>query len=246
MQERIELQHALLILKLPVDLLGEIFLLTLTIQDLDSTDPFDLSESSSHIDDALRVSHVCSRWRQVAIGMPRLWTGPLVVEMPCVWAQEASVAGLQSWLSRSAPLIIPISLTIPPWTSPSPVLKEVLSTFHRWRTFQLRGAADDFLQSLATRALGRLEQLDVKDSVPLRPCSIEISFVDVPRLRKAKLIPFAMGLTDIRMAHKSQTACLQDALRTLSLQLYKPRIAAGRQPGRQPNRQLASSTNALP
>ncbi|KAJ7727359.1 hypothetical protein B0H16DRAFT_1210998, partial [Mycena metata] len=52
---------------LPVELFAEIFSLTIR-------DESDFLYKPTHFQDAYRVSHVCSEWRQIALSTPQLWT----------------------------------------------------------------------------------------------------------------------------------------------------------------------------
>ncbi|KAJ7727349.1 hypothetical protein B0H16DRAFT_1697721 [Mycena metata] len=121
---------------LPVELLAEIF--SLTIRDKELL----YSIHSRHFQDAYRVSHICSEWRQIAHCTPQLWTGSVTVtvgypvtqdvEDPDVEdsvtedVEDALVQGarwtvsgtgpdsdglmIRAWLAHSGPLPVPIVL----------------------------------------------------------------------------------------------------------------------------------------
>jgi len=115
---------------LPTELLAEIFVLTIRR-------PTELRNSRrSHFKDAFRVSHVCSEWREVAMGTPRLWTGPIeLTDLPA--ESQDDIDGLKAWLAHSAPLAIPISLRR--CTSNHRTFDEVLKIAPRWRSLRLSG-----------------------------------------------------------------------------------------------------------
>ncbi|KAJ7366389.1 hypothetical protein DFH08DRAFT_1071912 [Mycena albidolilacea] len=75
---------------LPVELLAEIF--DLAIHD------------DTHIKDAFRVSQVCSDWRRLAHGTPRLWNRNFRVRIPRIEFDDFYADGLKDWLAHSAPL----------------------------------------------------------------------------------------------------------------------------------------------
>ncbi|KAJ6451608.1 hypothetical protein C8R45DRAFT_1083655 [Mycena sanguinolenta] len=160
---------------LPVELLAEIF--EHAIQD------------ETHVEDAHRVSQVCSDWRHVAHSTPRLWTRRLRVAL----CKEGDAAdGLRAWLARSAPLSLQIHL-IPAYTNNPRIMKEVLEVAPRLRSFHMPNEDNNalplrFLRQLSGCKLDALEELhlgfvegDTIDNTPT-------SFTVVPRLRKLSII----------------------------------------------------------
>ncbi|KAF7357588.1 F-box domain-containing protein [Mycena sanguinolenta] len=158
---------------LPVELLAEIFDLTV--------------ENYTHIDDAHRISQVCSHWRQVAHSTPRLWTRRLAVDL-----REKDFADeLKTWLARSAPLPIPIAF-VPVTEAIDPdILEAVLKDAPRFSSLEM--VPMDTMPSSLVRRVGqcRLDNLvelnlvgtiedDDTDTTPL-------SFIAVPRLRKLRI-----------------------------------------------------------
>ncbi|KAJ7863456.1 hypothetical protein B0H14DRAFT_3607711 [Mycena olivaceomarginata] len=131
---------------LPVELLAEIF--DLAIHD------------DTHIKDAFRVSQVCSDWRRVAHGTPRLWNRNFRVDLPSVDSDELYADGLKDWLARSAPLPVPIT-----WIAP------------RWRSLDFEFTIPPLLESLEALAL----------SIPPHPDPSPVLAFTVPRLRKLSL-----------------------------------------------------------
>ncbi|KAJ6466315.1 hypothetical protein C8R45DRAFT_751869, partial [Mycena sanguinolenta] len=82
---------------LPVELLVEIFHLAI--------------HDDTHIKDVYRICQVCSAWRRVAHGTPRLWTRPLLVRLDHKDEEaQVHIGGLKAWLARSVPLPIPVSI----------------------------------------------------------------------------------------------------------------------------------------
>ncbi|KAJ6501966.1 hypothetical protein C8R45DRAFT_1209619 [Mycena sanguinolenta] len=140
---------------LPVELLPEIFEFTI--------------RNDWQIEDVLRISQVCSDWRQVAHSTPRLWTAEMRIDLRGgileVDAEEqaAYVDVLKTWLSRSAPLTIPITLRVNDYTPSNRILDEVLGTAPRWRSLALVNAnstiAPSFVSRLADSKPSNLEQL---------------------------------------------------------------------------------------
>ncbi|KAJ7140959.1 hypothetical protein C8R44DRAFT_239315 [Mycena epipterygia] len=91
--------------RLPPDVLGEIFMWSLCANGFQS-----LNSRGRLALEPLMVSHVSSRWRDVAISTPSLWS-TIWVDRP----REAHVPMVELWLERSrrCPLIIYLRQTIP-------------------------------------------------------------------------------------------------------------------------------------
>ncbi|RDB25755.1 hypothetical protein Hypma_006255 [Hypsizygus marmoreus] len=116
----------------------------------------------------LRLSHVCGRWRQVAISTPGLWAR-MSVELDRHRSHHSSPALLKLWLQRSLPL--PIALYIVGSATPDPpagtniLLAILLEHIHRWGhlhwSIKDNNTAEQFLQySIAKETV--LESLDIR------------------------------------------------------------------------------------
>ncbi|KAF7357472.1 F-box domain-containing protein [Mycena sanguinolenta] len=176
------------IYSLPVELLSEIFDLAI--------------EDETHVEDAHRISQVCSDWRRVAHHTPRLWTRTLGVYF-CD-EKERMADGLKAWLARSAPL--PVSILFAgggPGEGVNPsILEEALRVAHRWRSLQLENEYAIlprwFLHQLSQCRLHSLEELDLgpilgdddEDDDEQDTDSIPMVFASVPRLRKLRIFQF--------------------------------------------------------
>ncbi|KAJ6455397.1 hypothetical protein C8R45DRAFT_914815 [Mycena sanguinolenta] len=169
---------------LPVELLADIFVLTIR----DDANEF----YALHVRDALRISHVCSHWRQIANGTPQLWTGPITVDFNS--GDENYLNGLRAWFARSEPLSVPISIIGPQdksWLTDfgSRLIEELLHVASRWRSLRfIHRTPASLVQCLA--ASGRLDYLEtlllqsvVSDGSDFDPTTI-LSFATAPRLRK--------------------------------------------------------------
>ncbi|KAJ6466282.1 hypothetical protein C8R45DRAFT_484646 [Mycena sanguinolenta] len=196
---------------LPVELLAEIFLLSIR----DGSNIYSGSKSW-HIQDAFRVSHVCREWRQIANSTLRLWTGPMTVDFRQQrYLTEEGSNGLETWLARSAPLSVPITVTglvNQSWlTESGSRLTEILlciAARWRWLRFVDYTVPGSFIQRLAGSRLDSLEELVLwsveGDDLHFDPTTI-LSFTTAPRLRNAILstacripMPWAQ-LTDITL-----------------------------------------------
>ncbi|KAF7357422.1 F-box domain-containing protein [Mycena sanguinolenta] len=199
--------------KLPVELLAEIFLLTVR-----ESDEF----NSLYIRDAYRVSHVCRHWTQVANGTPRLWTGHIQVNFHrqrSFTGEEIYANGLRTWLERSVPLSIPLSITgliNSSWltASGSRLTEELLRIAPRWRSLWMHSVDCTFVQQLAGSMLDSLEELEMwcacHGSSHSDPTTLS-SFTTAPRLRKVAFnttcgipVPWVQ-LTDITL--NNQISC---------------------------------------
>ncbi|KAF7346024.1 F-box domain-containing protein [Mycena sanguinolenta] len=166
----------------------------------------------THIKDVFRMSQVCSEWRQVAQRTPRLWTGRISVTLDNKGDQweQAYIDGWKTWLSRSAALPIPITLTLESADIHHDLLEEVLKTASRWRSLRL-----DFpdhgltlVRQLAQSGLDSLEEIDLGRTSFIEPLDGVIpSCTTAPRLRKLGmsissslpiLVPWA-NLTDLTL-----------------------------------------------
>jgi hypothetical protein len=157
---------------LPVELLTEIF--GLAIHD------------DTHIKDAFRVSQVCSDWRRVAHGTPRLWNRNFRVDLASVDSDELYADGLKDWLARSAPLPVPIT-----WCGQEIIScrssEEVLRIAPRWRSLDSEFTSPSWLVSrLAECQLESLEALAL--TIPSNTDRSPVLAFTVPRLRKLSLV----------------------------------------------------------
>ncbi|KAF7365581.1 F-box domain-containing protein [Mycena venus] len=144
---------------LPAELLAEIFLLA-TAEERPAEPPL---ERSPHFKNVFWLSHVCSEWRQVAVGMPRLWTAPITVQ--CCGDNrpgdeiDAHFDGLKAWLANSAPLCIPLCLRGDETTSR--ILAEVLKTAPPWRDLHLARIRPQTFRRITEGPLESLEVLNL-------------------------------------------------------------------------------------
>ncbi|KAJ7727364.1 hypothetical protein B0H16DRAFT_1779289 [Mycena metata] len=184
---------------LPVELLIEIFALTIR------TDAGEIPSRSPHFADVFRVTHVCSEWRAITHGTPRLWTGRIVLYTRRAWDDSRHVDGLRSWLARSAPLSLAVSMNPTEESLPS-LEEELFNISPRWRSLELGDLPPpSFLSRLAKRGLENLEGLILR--FPRDPEEGRaLSFGVTPRLRKltAWFIPNSLNvpwaqLTDLYM-----------------------------------------------
>ncbi|KAJ7719949.1 hypothetical protein B0H16DRAFT_1605567 [Mycena metata] len=168
---------------LPVELLLEIF-------------AFAICEKlqygcSKHFQNAYRVSHVCSHWRQLSFSTPRLWTGPINVDVEAT-CKAGDADGFRSWLARSAPMSVPIILTgklqRAETISSHPVLEEILAITPRWRSLWLSQPAPAwFFARLGERSLESLEEANLgpEDDGTIAFASLDAA----PLLRKLHVVP---------------------------------------------------------
>ncbi|KAJ6466344.1 hypothetical protein C8R45DRAFT_1021360 [Mycena sanguinolenta] len=176
---------------LPVELLADIF--DLAIDDW------------THIRDALRMSQVCSEWRQIAHSIPRLWARPIRVDLESRSDSKAQayIEGLKEWLARSAPLSVPVSFVLERGEVDDCILEEALGTASRWRSLDLRLRKEpplSLVRRLAQCRLSRLEELDLGTSQLEKDIDEEltaISFPTLSRLQKLRIGIFSDGLSII-------------------------------------------------
>ncbi|KAJ7258713.1 hypothetical protein B0H12DRAFT_1232169 [Mycena haematopus] len=173
---------------LPVELLAEIFVLTIHYSN--ELEPI---QNSLHLRDAFRVSQVCCHWRQIAHGLPPLWTGPIKVEFsrPPDSEEEIYANGLRALLTRSDRLSVHISMTGLEWTRSGEIgprlPEELLRVASRWRSLRfLEEAPASLVLRLAGGSLEALEELQLqklhRDVADFDPTAL-LSFTTAPRLR---------------------------------------------------------------
>ncbi|KAF7357436.1 F-box domain-containing protein [Mycena sanguinolenta] len=212
--------------KLPVELLAQIFVLT--IRDSDPSQRW-YKQHTVHIRDAYRLSHVCRLWRNIACNLPRLWTGPIEasfsLEFDSAEKEEIYADGLRVWFARSEPLPVPIIITglrEGNWFSKiRPRLTEELRRISpRWRSLEFHEKTPgSLLQQLTSRGLDALEELQLRnvarDVADFDPTTV-LSFIKAPRLQRLTIdsacripMPWAQ-LTDITLTHQTSSGVLLD------------------------------------
>ncbi|KAJ7727352.1 hypothetical protein B0H16DRAFT_257110, partial [Mycena metata] len=226
---------------LPVELLAEIFSLTIDKE----ADSFRNSHYTWHTRDAYRVSHVCSEWQQIALSTPQLWTGPVKVEpvaYPVAQGTRWTVSGtgpdadglmLRAWLAHSNPLPVPVRLEgenlregilAGPRNAFHPLLEELLRVAPRWGFLFLDGSLPPmFYQRLADCRLDSLEEAILAPNYSDDNRNT-LSFVgNSPRLRKLNVVthpslrmPWAQ-LTELKLIHGSASLSLDILVQCTSL-----------------------------
>ncbi|KAF7367563.1 hypothetical protein MSAN_00819400 [Mycena sanguinolenta] len=183
---------------LPIELLVEIFRLAI--------------DDETHIEDAHRISQICSDWRKIAHATPRLWTGLIYVDLGSqkIFGREQLYAdGLTAWLARSAPLPVPISLELYRENSDPCIVEEVFRIAPRISSLHCPNYLPlSLIRRLAECRLDSLEELELglPDSDP--NTSEFPALTTAPRLRKSSitissgqphiLVPWAQ-LTDLTL-----------------------------------------------
>ncbi|KAK6977652.1 F-box domain-containing protein [Favolaschia claudopus] len=177
---------------LPVELLRLIF--SLAFRHLDAPDRRDfqleLSEQRKfHIQDAYRLSHVCSDWRAVALGTPEIWVASPLVVSRSRQSIDSYAEGLGFWFTRSAQL--PLSLSLQPSAEAPQMANEILAVASRCRSLRFpRAVSASFLLQLGNISRSSLEELEICDDIEQDIGFESIScFTEMPRLRKLTLDP---------------------------------------------------------
>lgn len=115
-----------------------------------------------------KLTHICARWRAVAIRTPSLWTTIRVsvdaLETP-ERSEEDVTSLLVSYLQRSQPL--PLSLVLMSEDSlPEHILQPILDTVQRWHDVFIFTHPDDLRRFNGIR--GRLPELQALQIIPTR------------------------------------------------------------------------------
>ncbi|KAJ7024332.1 hypothetical protein C8F04DRAFT_1132179 [Mycena alexandri] len=136
---------------LPLEMLSEIFKFFVVAADNDLAD-----NEIVVVPHAALLSEVCHYWRQVALGLPSLWSELTigVVERP----EEKHIQGIRAWLARSSPLPLSIYLF---WDledhieSESAVINEIVGVKSRLKSLRIGGMVGNGRQP-PTMAIGAL------------------------------------------------------------------------------------------
>ncbi|KAF9026744.1 hypothetical protein BDZ89DRAFT_834767 [Hymenopellis radicata] len=178
---------------LPSEIWSEIFLHTLS------------SASDSNAFNACgfiwQFSHVCQRWRNVALSLRSFWS-TMTLRLPEAAQHEADVQRLEAVIQRSHQGPLDVSLTtrynsqtpIPNLSILKRILDIVLAESHRWRKLYL----SDFPRSLNTlyvplhNRLPRLESLSLY-GIPEDELAVSV-FEHCPRLTKLTLGGGTLGI----------------------------------------------------
>ncbi|KAF9026148.1 hypothetical protein BDZ89DRAFT_1067817 [Hymenopellis radicata] len=173
---------------LPLEILSEIFLYTLP-GDSDSN-AFDASGS------IWQLSHVCQRWRNVALSLHSFWS-TMDINFPQAAQHEGDVQRLEAVIQRSRQGLLDVSLSddpSDPQTSNPSILKRildiVLAESYRWRVLHLTDWGGDLNMLYASlhNRLPRLEAVGLYcPPLELDEHSTVSVFKDCPRLTKLTL-----------------------------------------------------------
>ncbi|KAJ7292757.1 hypothetical protein C8J57DRAFT_1490247 [Mycena rebaudengoi] len=168
--------------KLPVELLREIFMLS-----VEHRPSWMIVQSIKEI---LGLSQVCAHWRRVAHNTPRLWTSCLRFR-PSKPLSDTHVAGTKLWLERSTPLPLEIDIYSSLETRViAPLMDTVLSVAHRWKSLELVVQTMDVLEQITPGTLKELDTLSVRCTAA-DPYTIITPFLSAPRLRHVELgVPY--------------------------------------------------------
>ncbi|KAJ6487805.1 hypothetical protein C8R45DRAFT_930036 [Mycena sanguinolenta] len=171
-QERLD-SYAYPVLTLPNEITSEIFLKS--IPEYPSPPPLTglLSPTT--------LTHVCHRWREIALSIHALWRGILV---PAYFRNKAYLLSiLESWLSRSG--CLPLSVLMEDMLD---VLAEECVAFlvlhrARWEYVTLTVLNESIVHSIQG-AMPLLRQFEIRSNGYQPPPSL-IRFCEIPRLRSA-------------------------------------------------------------
>ncbi|KAF7985150.1 hypothetical protein HWV62_7716 [Athelia sp. TMB] len=196
--------------RMPAELLAEIFRHMTTITSVN-----DYNRVSA-IQEATLPTHICRRWRDIAISIPALWSN-ISVRI----ARRDNLPSLtraQTWISRTAGYPLSVQLV---WLSQAPdkdwvsLLDIIIPHAARWRSLKIDIASDrrehhlsairHNIPMLDTVHISQMsEWLDIFELAPqLRRATFNINTAALPKLR----LPWAQ-LTYCRPGRLSVAACL--------------------------------------
>src|SRR6202011_4969157 len=129
-------------------------------------------------------SHVCKRWRDVALSTPALWTTIVLHVTDDTF--ESRVALVTDWFSRSGNL--PLSFTLDGQENVLPILTFLLQHCTRWQYVDLSVPLETLrCLEAAKGGLQHLETLGIYAGDCHSPSWVEQIFESAPRLQKVSL-----------------------------------------------------------
>jgi hypothetical protein len=192
--------------KLPTELLVEIFHLAVQPESCSTDDRIGIvvdrntpAFGTHHpVHQSLLLSQVCSSWRNIVVGSPKLWAaGSVDVRLDRHrYSPENYVDGLKILLDRSLPLPVHVSLTcenddLHTTEVHRHILRAMIPTASRWKTLKMDSWSVDNLSLLDTPP-GPFTTLEALDLAVLHSNNMHLFFI-CPRLRHLKLVVIENG-----------------------------------------------------
>ncbi|KDQ65106.1 hypothetical protein JAAARDRAFT_28770 [Jaapia argillacea MUCL 33604] len=158
LRERVQDAHQAIrapILRLPVEVISEIFIACLP----DRPAWYPHKKDTIHV-----VTHVCRRWRQIALSTPSLWCHFVIVRPSKVQGRIFQSKYLQTMLSRSGNLPLSFSTVFDQHEAASDLL---LPTIERWQHVRLYGPVQ-YARGILNNTPGEFPTLETLVIAPLR------------------------------------------------------------------------------
>ncbi|KAJ6459541.1 hypothetical protein C8R45DRAFT_1109413 [Mycena sanguinolenta] len=137
------------------------------------------------------ISQVCSDWRKVVYGTPRLWAGPICVDLGSRSDGRGQLYadGLEEWLARSAPAPVSVSLKLERLEPniDARTLELVLCIAPRLYSLHCPSSPFWLIRRLAECRLDSLEELELGWSYSDLDTFETLPLTTAPRLRKASI-----------------------------------------------------------
>ncbi|KAJ7849799.1 hypothetical protein B0H14DRAFT_861269 [Mycena olivaceomarginata] len=174
--ERVRQHRAVLsaVRRVPPELIGDIFALTLSDND-------DASATANK--PPWYLGHICRSWRHAALSYPRLWS---YIAVPSFLASKDSplLSGIQAQLFRSASGPLDIRWPFVQDEVNSDLLELVLPHSNRWRSLTFDPGAYSSVINCLGPVNGRLDQLEQLKAVHCSAMTIPDIFSITPNLRR--------------------------------------------------------------
>ncbi|KAK7006408.1 hypothetical protein R3P38DRAFT_3282712 [Favolaschia claudopus] len=152
--------------RLPPEILEEIFIQCL---------PTGTRRSAMSATEApLLLGRICSSWRSIAFGMPRLWTS-LHIPLDFFAFNESKETALMNWLERSLPLPLSLSATMTDVRTHASehrrLVQNLFQSSARFGSLRLMGISAEEFARISESSAPLLEHIEIVFSTPLSDVS---------------------------------------------------------------------------
>ncbi|KAK6980738.1 hypothetical protein R3P38DRAFT_3411136 [Favolaschia claudopus] len=195
--------------RLPAEILEEIFIQCL---------PTGTRRSAmSAMEAPLLLGRICSSWRSIAFGMPRLWTS-LHIPLDSFAFNETRETALMNWLERSLPLPLSVSAIMTDVRTHASehrrLLQNLFQSSARFASLRLMGISAEEFARISESSAPLLENIEIVFSTPLSDISGP-SLLSSPLLRTMKTSSIVIEASNpMKLVHTENVPWILDHTET--------------------------------